>query len=369
MILRRSVNSADLGGSSNYSIENFEGRFPLSGNLGPHTGQSFLERYIDDISRVEGVAVVVPVGNQGDSDTHTSGVISKKGDIASIEIKVDKDQRNLRVDIWAKKPDKLSLSIVSPTGEVIDRVIPKTNQITNVNFLYEGTKMSIEYFIPEELTGDERITVDARDIKEGIWVFKLIGDLIVSGRYDAYLIQRQLLAPGTKFLSPDPYVTLTIPSTSRAAISVASYNQNNNSIISESGKGYTRDGGIKPEIAAGGVNALTTAVGGGTKVVSGTSVAAAVVAGCCALLYQWGEVEGTDRPLYSTKVKTYLIRGASTIEGQRFPNPEWGYGTVNMKGVFDNIRSITCKLEAVDDNADVKVNEYYIGNLFIRLPN
>lgn len=343
--------------------------FAFGGNLGPHNGQSFLERYIDEISSVKGVTVVVPVGNQGDSDTHTSGTISKKGDIANIELKVDKDQRNLRLDIWIKKPDKSSLSIVSPTGEIIDRIIPKIGQITEVNFLYEGTKMYIQYFIPEEQTGDERIVVDARNIKEGIWVFKLIGDLVVTGRYDAYLIQRQLLAPGTKFLSPDPYTTLTLPSTSRAAISVASYNQNNNSNISESGRGYTRDGRIKPEIAAGGVNALTTAVGGGTRVVSGTSVAAAVVAGCCALIYQWGEVEGSDRPLYSTKVKTYLIRGASQIEGRIFPNPDWGYGIINMKGVFDNIRLLTSESKAEDGNSAIKVNEFYIGKLFIRLPD
>jgi subtilisin family serine protease len=341
---------------------------PLGTNFGATNGMSFNELYIDEISRIKGIVVVVPVGNQGDSDTHTSGKLLNQGDVANVELKIDKNQNNIKFEIWARKPDKLSLSIVSPTGEVIERIVPKINTVTDVNFLYEGTKMLIEYFIPEEKSGDERIVITARNIKEGIWTFKLIGDLVVVGRYDGILIQRELLAPGTKFLSPDPYMTITIPSSSAAAISVASYNQNNNSNVRESGRGYTRDGKIKPDIAAGGVNAITTAVGGGTKVISGTSVAAAIIAGCCALIYQWGEVEGNDRPLYASKVKTYLIRGTAKIEGQKFPNPDWGYGIVSMKGVFDNIRLIISKYGLIDKNITMKETEYYIGKLFIRLP-
>jgi len=46
-----------------------------------------------------------------------------------------------------------------------------------------------------------------------------------------------------------------------------------------------------------------------------------------------------------------------------------GYGTVNMKGVFDNIRSVTSELKVMNENVAMEENEYYIGNLFIRLPN
>lgn len=313
---------------------------PLGGNAGPHNGVSLIERYIDELSNIKGVVVVVPVGNQGDAEIHTSGKLENNEDIKSIELRVGKNQSNLKFEIWANKPDKLSLSIISPSGEVIDRIPPKNNQTTEYTFLYEGTKIFVTYSIPEDVTGEERITINARGIKEGIWIFKIIGDLVIVGRYDAYLIQRELLAPGTKFLNPDPYITLTLPSTSRAALSVAAYNQNNYSNLRDSGRGYTRDGRIKPEIAAGGVNALTTAVGGGTQRITGTSVAAAVIAGCCALIYQWGVVLGNDKALFSEKVKTYLIRGTSKREGDKYPNPEWGYGTVNMKGVFDNIRGL-----------------------------
>ena len=47
----------------------------------------------------------------------------------------------------------------------------------------------------------------------------------------------------------------------------------------------------KIDVAAGGVNALTVAPDNKVAIVNGTSVAAAVVAGACAMLFQWGIVE------------------------------------------------------------------------------
>ena len=342
---------------------------PLGGNSGPRNGDSVIERYIDYISRTRGITAVVPVGNQGDSDTHTSGVLEYSGQSSDIELKIDKNQNNMKFEIWIKKPGKVSLSIISPTGETIDKIIPKSNKEIEFNFLYEGTKIFVRYFLPEEQTGDERIIITARDIKEGIWIFRLTGDLGTNIRYDSYLMQREILAPDTKFLKPDPYITLTVPSTSRYAISVAAYNQNNNSNVRESGKGYTRDDRVKPDIAAGGVNALTTAPGGRTQTVSGTSVAAAVVAGCCALIFQWARVEGNDPAIYAVKVKTYLIRGTSKRAGDTYPNPEWGYGTINMTGVFDNIRSLIYESESANFNRLNREIEYFAANLFVRLPN
>ncbi|MDD7794200.1 S8 family peptidase [Clostridium sp. 'White wine YQ'] len=331
---------------------------PLGGNAGPRNGQSFIERYVSEISRVKGVTVVVPMGNQGDGDTHTSGIIKKVGDTADVELKIDPNQKNMRFEIWISRPDKLTLSIISPTGEKVERVMPQSNKITELKFLYENTILNVGHYIPEQVTGEERIIINAHNIKEGIWIFRLTGEVIITGRYDVYLMQRELIAPDTKFLKSDPYLTLMTPAAARGAISVASYNQNNNTIVKESSRGYTRDGRIKPDIAAGGVNVLTTAVGGGTQIVSGTSVSSAVTAGCIALILEWGEVLGYDKALYSAKVRTYLIRGAAKTKGEAFPNAEWGYGMLNIKGVFDTLRSLD------EDSED----GYYIGSLFIRLP-
>ncbi|MBL4930343.1 S8 family peptidase [Clostridium paridis] len=335
---------------------------PLGTNNGAHDGESYIERYVQEISKYAGVVVVFPTGNQGNSSTHVSGKIKNTGDISTFQLKIDKNQKNIRFEIWVVKPDKVSLSITSPTGEVIKKIVPKIKEKVNINFIYERTSMAIDYIIPEEITGNEKIIIFAKNIVEGIWQFTLTGDLITVGIYDAWLLQKELNAPGTVFLDPDFNTTLTVPGTSDKSITVGYYNQNNNTIVPSSGKGYTRKNTIKPDIVAGGINQATTGIGGITQVVSGSSVAAAITAGCCALLFQWGIVNKNDTTMYAIKIKTYLIRGASKREGDIYPNPNWGYGMLDLKGIFDNVRSLEMR------NIKKRDNEYYIGNLFIRIP-
>ncbi|MFD3155512.1 S8 family serine peptidase [Haloimpatiens sp. FM7330] len=328
---------------------------PLGTNKGAHDGTAILERYIDEISKARGIVVVTGCGNQGASDTHASGVIEKTGDEKTIELKVDNLQTNLSFEIWCHKPDKVSLGIISPSGEVIDKIPAKLQETEIVKLIYEGSTISIQYLIPEEITGDELIKIDITNIRGGVWKFKLIGDYIVNGRYDSWLPQRELLKEGTKFLMPSQNVTLTIPSTSERAISTAFYNQSTNVVVSKSGRGFTRDFRIKPDIAAGGINVLTTAVGGGTTVVNGSSAATAVAAGAVALLLEWGIIKNNDPTMYSNKVKTYLIRGARQREGDNYPNRNWGYGMLDLEGVFREIRSRRCNDIMYDNEVYVSI--------------
>ena len=324
---------------------------PVGSNFGAHDGSSILERYIDEISNKRGVAVVASSGNQGNTDTHADGIIAETGLSKTMELEVGEDQQGLIMIILGYKPDKFRLSIISPSGEIVQNANPlpsyagKTKlAIQNgykISFIYEGTIMDIFYDSPDELTGGDRIIIRAQNLKPGIWRFKLTGEYITFGKFDAYILQKELLAKGTKFITSSPYTTLTIPGAAEKMITVASYDQNNNAIVSESGRGFPRNHLVQPLIAAGGVNALTVNNKGEKVYVSGGSVAAAVVSGCCAMLFQWGIVYNNDPTLYVAKLQTYLIRGVNTRKGDIYPNEEWGYGTINMIKVFDSLRANT----------------------------
>lgn len=313
---------------------------PLGSNNGAHNASTILERFIDSLSLIRGLIIVTGTGNEGDANTHVSGTIAKTGDTKTIELKVDENQKNLGFEIWCRKPDKVSLSIVSPTGQVVDKIPIKLQTDQSIKFVFEGSSVAVRYYAPEESTGDELIRIRINNIRGGIWQFRLIGDYIADGRYDAWIPQRSLLMPGTSFLSPNQYTTLTIPATARRVIVASAYNQDNNTVMSSSGRGYTADNRIKPDLAAGGFNVTTTKVGGGTTTISGSSAASAVLAGAVALMLQWGVVLGNDTTLYSNKMIAYLIRGTKKRPGDVYPNPEWGYGMLDLNGVFENIRSL-----------------------------
>ena len=91
------------------------------------------------------------------------------------------------------------------------------------------------------------------------------------------------------------------------------------------------------DVAAGAVNAQAIAPGNKTTVVNGTSVSAAIVAGACALLFEWGITDKNDPFMYSQTVKTYLARGTIKRSGDIYPNPQWGYGILNILTLFKNI--------------------------------
>ncbi|EGT3616085.1 peptidase S8 [Clostridium perfringens] len=319
---------------------------PLGSNMGDHSGGSVIERYIDTrISNKNALVAVTSTGNEGNSDTHTSGEIERSGDSKTIELYCGKEQNGLFLQIYAKRPSRIKLGITSPSGETFENTNPyRTKHILLSDsppwvFIYEGTSVDVAYDSPDEFTGDEKIMIRMNNIKEGIWKFKLTGDYIVEGRYNAWILQRELLSEDTKFLGPTPYTTLTIPGTASSIINTSYYNQNNGATVSESGRGYPRNNIIQPIITAGGINALTTKPGGGVVRVSGASVAGAVLAGSCALILQWAVTDGNEPEMHAVKLQSYIIRGARKRAGDIYPNRQWGYGILDIQGIFNSLIS------------------------------
>ncbi|MDU2673836.1 MAG: S8 family serine peptidase [Clostridium sp.] len=337
---------------------------PLGTNIGSHTGNGLIEATVNSYTGRIATIAVIPTGNQGNTETHTEGVIQKAGDYKDIEIRVGARQKVLPIEIWVDKPNRVILSIVSPSGEIIQDMTSKNTTNRKIKFTYEGTEMIVNFTNPEQSTGDGLIYIRASNLREGIWKFRLTGEYIVNGNYYSWIPQRELLDSETRFLSPVEYTTLTLPSTSQGALSVAYYNQNNNSVVGESGRGYTRDNNIKPDIAAGGVNAVVTSTGGGKKIITGSSVAGAVVSGGCALILQWAIVDGNDPTLYASQVRSYVISGAKGRQGDVYPNREWGYGMFDLEEVFNVIRDVYSPNFTTLNRYD----EYSVGDLFVRKP-
>ena len=71
---------------------------------------------------------------------------------------------------------------------------------------------------------------------------------------------------------------------------------------------------------------------------TGSSVAAALVAGAVADLFTWGIVRGNNTAMSDASVRAYLIRGANRNPAYTYPNREWGYGTLDLYQTFLRIR-------------------------------
>ena len=172
-------------------------------------------------------------------------------------------------------------------------------------------------------------------IDSGIWGFRLEKKRIADGKFQMYLPPAVQRNNGTRFFLSNPQLTMTIPATSKRVVSVAAYNEVEESYADFSGRGiqggasYLAGEGNKPDLAAPGVGILAAKAGGGTESYTGTSFATPIVAGSMALLMDWGVIRGNDPYLYGEKIKTYLRKGAKPIRGEtRYPNDKVGWGAL-----------------------------------------
>ena len=111
-----------------------------------------------------------------------------------------------------------------------------------------------------------------------------------------------------------------------------------------SGRGYTVNNTIKPELTAPAVNVYGVFASGGDRELynrrSGTSIAASLTAGAVALILEWAVVKGNDESIEAQDIKQMLIRGVKRVADIIYPNPSWGYGVLDVYGAFAAMREM-----------------------------
>jgi subtilisin family serine protease len=310
-------------------------------NWGGHEGITSIEEDIDFFSSRRGLVFVTNTGNQGSSLIHATGRFLRSNSLEIIEIIVDLNEDNLILMLWIQRPDVVSISIISPSGEIAAPISPQlvSSKFEQVNLVLEGSVVNIAFTTSEFASGNQSVYITIKNPKAGLWQLRLRGDYIIHGQYNMWLPQRPLIQPATRVIHPSPYTTLQAPANARKAITTSFYDQNNNTIAVESGRGFTADNRIKPNLTTGGVMALTTGLNNENTLLTGGSVAGAVLCGATLLLLEWGIVRGNDPNIYGPTITSYLTRGTSKRAGDIYPNPEWGYGILNLTGSFENLRS------------------------------
>jgi subtilisin family serine protease len=300
-------------------------------STGDHTGSGTLGTYIDFLSRKKSMAFVVPGGNEGNAAHHFHGEINSRETYHDVQLRVGENEKGFIMDLWGDAPYYYNAAIRSPGGETIRWNNPRSSIPQEYTFVYEKTRIIIDYLLVEQTSGAELIRFRFMDPTEGVWNIRVNSEgNTVGGSFDIWLPITQFLSSNTYFLEPSPQTTITEPGYTHGVITVADYQSSNNSIAAHSGRGYARDNYIVPDIAAPGVNISTPF---GER--SGSSLSAAITAGGCALLLQWAVVEQNDILINSINVKNYLIRGAKREKYLEYPNREWGYGRLDIAGIFE----------------------------------
>jgi len=84
----------------------------------------------------------------------------------------------------------------------------------------------------------------------------------------------------------------------------------------------------KPDIVAPGVNILAHSLNATLVPFSGTSIAAAHVAGIAAQYLEWGIKNGNLPSMNSTIIRYMMAASVNRLSGETYPNPNWGFGLI-----------------------------------------
>lgn len=298
-------------------------------NMGSHTGASPLGVYMNKVAAKRSRAVVVCGGNEGDKEHHYSGTVPDQ-----VEIRVEQNTKGFCMELWGCRVDSYIAYIRSPGGEMTTVIDFRNGIDREISFLFDKTKIYAGIVLVEQGSGEELIFFRFLNPTPGVW------SVIVSpseqerlrgtGCFNMWLPITEFIDGAVEFLEPSPEMTLTEPSNVENVITISAYNGLNGSWFPESGRGYARNNLIKPDLAAPGVQ-VSTAVGNRT----GSSLAAALSAGCVAQFMEWAIVEGNAPLVESKGIKSYFIRGAVRENNIVYPDKRWGYGKINVNGTFE----------------------------------
>lgn len=305
----------------------------VGSNMGGHDGFNLFSEYLSGLSHRIGVCLCTAAGNESQARHHTQGTVTEDG-TEDIEVRVDVTGGNMMMQIWNLASDRVSVSVRSPVGEVVGRVPARSDSVYGTKLILEQARITIEYAFPLESSGGQLTRIKITDCTPGVWTITLYGDIILDGKYHAWLPITGLGSPGVEFLNPVPNGTIVAPAATIGTITSGAYSNHTGSLYPESSWGPTRLPSMSPDLVAPGMDVTGLFPGGRRGIMSGTSVATAITAGVCALMMQWGIVGGNDISLNTYRIKAFLIRGCIRDEKIGHPNNQWGYGKLDLYNSF-----------------------------------
>lgn len=209
--------------SVRYAIEH---TVPLVINLsfgntyGSHSGTSLLETYLDYVSNLGRINIVVGSGNEGNNGGHASARLASL-ESARIEFAVGNYESSLSIQIWKNYWDDIRFQL-TPPGLGTSFKIP--NQPGSWRFSFGTTQILVYYGLPSPYSLYQEIAIDLlprRDyISGGVWFFTAEARSVIEGIIDLWMPAAAIRGAATQFLTPTTETTLTIPSTAGNVITV-----------------------------------------------------------------------------------------------------------------------------------------------------
>ena len=327
-------------------------------NLGPHDGTAFGERFLDALLELPGRAIVLSAGNSTTTGCHATGSVPAGG-AKALRLTCQNNAANSdALQIWYDGHDRFDVSVALPGAAPVNVAAGSSSGDVPV----AGITLRVTSEAGVSANGDNVIDIllivpAGGHLPNGDIVITLTGTTVINGKFHAWVDRNNRLPAPNVFFATDvdeKSLTLGTPGTARRPITVGNHDRAADPLIAPtSGLGPTRDGRIKPEIAATGVSVRTTlsqnrnAPGAENYGrFDGTSASAPLVAGACACLFECRGPNTTWSHLKQILAETAAAPSTATI-----PDNGFGFGYVQV-ATGCSLPAPACDVWIRDDAAD-----------------
>ncbi len=311
----------------------------LGTNMGGHTNLSALCYSLENYSILNSRIPVVGGGNEADQRHHYSYEL-KNNVSNSVEIRVGENIAGFVMELWSDLPNILSITLTSPSGDTTNPIPIETNSASTYPFILDGTNVEVTYRLIIERSSSAMVYFRFKTPAPGIWRLTVTPLQTITGLFHIWLPVREFLTGDVYFLNANPNYTLTNPGNTIGPIVVSYYDGETNGIALNSGRGYTRDHLIAPDLTAPGIKIKGPLPNNRYAVRSGSSASAAITSGASALLLEWARYQMGIPRIDAYQIKSLFTLGAIRTESMTYPNPLFGYGQLNVFNTLNEIRKL-----------------------------
>jgi subtilisin family serine protease len=304
---------------------------------GPHDGSTPVEEGFDRLLETPGRAIVIAAGNSSSRDIHLKRLMHPGQTRTLPWLLADKQDNNNKLEIWYGGKHSLALTLRSPAGQELGPVaLGSTYKIRRK----EEEAGYVFHRKNDSANGDNNIVILFGPLMEpGLWEIDLraLRDEPCLP-FDIHAWAECDVEPSTfpsdvedPVMNPDNAYTIGTLACGHSTIAVGAYNPlQPEDRMDESSQGPTRDGKLKPEVSAPGMNIkIAKPKSDSTQVsVGGTSLAAPHVTGLIALLMQ----AAAGKPLPIDRIRELVIDnvrdGPPPID--RAWDTSYGFGRIDV---------------------------------------
>lgn len=302
----------------------------LGCSQGGHDGINPLSDYLNSIVHLTNMGICVAAGDEGNKERHYFKGIFSRPYNDDFQLNIGPNDNLFFMEIWPYAPSTLSIEILSPSLESTGPVVPS---LECQEYFFEESQSTIlvNNFVFRSRRRNPFILIQFKDPYPGIWQFHAINLENAPFSYHAWLPADGLISNETFFYQSNPDTTITSPGNAADILTVAAYNPLTNSILPESGRGYSRIGGVKPDITAPGYQISCALPQRQYGVVNGTGAAVAYAAGAIAMVMDWAYTKNNHTNFTGSQIQGMLIINARRDPMYYYPNNVWGYGALDIR--------------------------------------